>query len=283
MNVEARHLRKCFGNRVALDGVEFTVGEGRIVGVIGPNGAGKSTLFQAILGLIRVEGEVRVAGLDPWQDRVSIMRSSTFIADSTVMPAWLTVANAFDYYAAVHPGFDRERAAALLSDAGLQPRDRVASLSKGLAAQLHLSLAMSVHARLMVLDEPTLGLDLLARQRFFDALLERYAEQQPTVLIATHAADEIQHVVTDLLFLDEGRVLFQCTMEDYERRFVEVEIHPEHLEIARDLGPIHERPTLGGTMLLFDGADRRRLSLFGELRRPQLSSLFQAVVQGPRP
>lgn len=283
MNVEARHLRKRFRDRVALDGVDFSVGAGRIVGVIGPNGAGKSTLFQAILGLIPVEGEVRVAGLDPWKHRVSVMRSSAFVADSTVMPGWLRVGDAIDYCVAVRPAFDRERTGALLRGAGLRPRDRVRSLSKGLAAQLHLSLAMSVQARLLVLDEPTLGLDLLARQRFFDALLERYAEQQPTVLIATHAADEIQHVVTDLLFLDEGRVLFQCTMEDYERRFVEVEIHPEHLEIARDLGPIHERPTLGGTMLLFDGADRRRLSLFGELRRPQLSNLFQAVVQGPRP
>jgi ABC-2 type transport system ATP-binding protein len=276
--VTAHGVRRTIAGHDALAGVDLTIGDGRVVGIIGPNGAGKTTLLQAMVGLVPVQGELRVLGHEPWRHRQTLLRHVSYVADVSIMPRWLRVSSAVDYYAGVHPAFDRSITHELLARADIEPRARVGALSKGQAAQVQLSLAMGVDARLMVLDEPTLGLDILYRKRFFDMLLTRFAEQRQTVVIATHDVDEIQHVLTDLVFMDAGRVTFQCTTEEYEQRFVEVHVHPEHVEIARTMGPMHERPALAGRVMIFDNADRSRLSLLGDLRRPGIAALFAAVV-----
>jgi ABC-2 type transport system ATP-binding protein len=274
----ARAVRRTIAGRAALNGVDLEIEEGRVVGLIGPNGAGKTTLLQAVVGLVPVEGELRVLGHDPWQDRAELMRQASYVADVSIMPRWLRVSDAVAYYDGVHPAFDRAATEELLERGAIPPGARVGMLSKGQVAQVQLALAMGVDARLLVLDEPTLGLDILYRKRFFDMLLTRFAEGRQTVLIATHDVDEIQDVLTDLVFLDRGRVVFQCTMEEFEERFVEVHVHPEHVEIARAMGPMHERPALAGRVLIFDNGDRSRLSLLGDLRRPSVATLFAAIV-----
>jgi ABC-2 type transport system ATP-binding protein len=280
--VSARGLTRRFGNRVALNSLDLEVESGRVVGLLGPNGAGKSTLLHAMLGLLPVDGDLRVLGMNPWHNRTALMREVSFVADVSTMPKWLRVSQALSFVEGVHPRFDRARSEDLLETTGIQHDDRVGDLSKGMVAQLHLALAMGVDAPLMLFDEPTLGLDPLYRLRFYEMLMERFAEGDRTIVIATHDVDELQHMLTDLVFLDHGRVVFRCTADEYEDRFVEVHVHPEHLELARDMNPIHERPALAGRMLLFDGADRERLSLLGDLRRPSLGALFAAVVESHR-
>jgi ABC-2 type transport system ATP-binding protein len=280
MCVSARGLTKRFGNRVALNAVDLDVEPGRVVGVLGPNGAGKTTLLQAMVGWVEVEGDLRVLGMDPWHDRSKLMREVSFVADVSTVPRWLRVSQALSYVEGVHPKFERARTEALLETTGIRRGDRVGQLSKGMIAQLQLALAMGVDAPLILLDEPTLGLDPLYRLRFYELLMERFADGDRTVVIATHDVDELQHMLTDLIFLNDGRVVLRCTADEYEERFVEVHVHPEHLELARDMNPIHERPAMAGRMLLFDGADRERLSLFGDLRRPSVGALFAAVVEG---
>jgi ABC-2 type transport system ATP-binding protein len=282
MCVSARGLTKRFGNRVALNAVDLDVEPGRVVGVLGPNGAGKTTLLQAMVGWVEVEGDLRVLGMDPWHDRSKLMREVSFVADVSTVPRWLRVSQALSYVEGVHPKFERARTEALLETTGIRRGDRVGQLSKGMIAQLQLALAMGVDAPLILLDEPTLGLDPLYRLRFYELLMERFADGDRTVVIATHDVDELQHMLTDLIFLNDGRVVLRCTADEYEERFVEVHVHPEHLELARDMNPIHERPAMAGRMLLFDGADRERLSLFGDLRRPSVGALFAAVVEGRR-
>jgi len=280
--VSARGVTRRFGDRVALDAVDLDVQPGRVVGLLGPNGAGKTTLLHAMLGWLPVEGELRVLGMDPWNNRTALTRAVSSVADVSTMPRWLRVSQALSYAEGVHPRFERARTEALLETTGIRSGDRVGQLSKGMIAQLQLALAMGVDAKLMLLDEPTLGLDPLYRHRFYEMLLERFAEGDHTVVMATHDIDELQHMLTDLVFLDKGRVVLRCTADEYEERFVEVHVHPEHLELARDMDPIHERPALAGRLLLFDGADRERLSLFGDLRRPSLGALFAAVVERHR-
>src|SRR5712671_1642362 len=280
--VSARGVTRRFGDRVALDAVDLDVQPGRVVGLLGPNGAGKTTLLHAMLGWLPVEGELRVLGMDPWNNRTAVTRAVSSVADVSTMPRWLRVSQAISYVEGVHPGFESARTEALLETTGIRRGDRVGHLSKGMIAQLQLALAMGVDAKLMLLDEPTLGLDPLYRHRFYEMLLERFAEGDHTVIMATHDIDELQHMLTDLVFLDKGRVVLRCTADEYEERFVEVHVHPEHLELARDMDPIHERPALAGRLLLFDGADRERLSLFGDLRRPSLGALFAAVVERHR-
>jgi ABC-2 type transport system ATP-binding protein len=276
--VTAHGVRRRIAGHDALAGVDLTIDDGRVVGIIGPNGAGKTTLLQAMVGLVPVTGELRVLGHEPWRHRQTLLRHVSYVADVSIMPRWLRVSSAVDYYAGVHPAFDRSITHELLERASIEPRARVGALSKGQAAQVQLSLAMGVDARLLVLDEPTLGLDILYRKRFFDMLLTRFAEQRQAVVIATHDVDEIQHVLTDLIFMDAGRVAFRCTMEEYENRFAEVHVHPEHVEIAREMAPMHERPALAGRVMIFDNADRSRLSLLGDLHRPGIATLFAAVV-----
>ena len=276
--IEARGLRKAYGATVALDGVDLRVEEGRIVGLIGPNGAGKTTALNALLGLIPYQGELKVLGRDPWAERDRLMRDVCFIADVAVLPRWLRVSQALDYVAGVHPRFDRAKAESLLARTTVKRTSKVRELSKGMVTQLHLALIMAIDARLLVLDEPTLGLDILFRKQFYDSLLNDYFDHARTILVTTHQVEEIQDVLTDVVFLDRGRIVLECSMEDVQARYLEVMVHPEHASAARALGPIHERQVFGRSILLFDHADRATLAALGEVRTPGLADLFVAVM-----
>ena len=276
--IEARGLRKAFGTVKALDGVDLTVEAGRIVGLIGPNGAGKSTALNAILGLAAYEGELRVLGYDPWTQRDALMRDVCFIADVAVLPRWMRVQQALDYVEGVHPRFDRAKAEAFLSRTTIVRTRKVRQLSKGMVAQLHLALVMAIDAKLLVLDEPTLGLDLLYRKQFYDTLLNDYFDGSRTILVTTHQVEEIQHILTDLLFIDAGRIVLDSSMEALEARYAELLAPPEHVAAARGLGPISERQVFGRSLLLFDGVDRRHLAGLGEVRTPNIADLFVAVM-----
>jgi ABC-2 type transport system ATP-binding protein len=279
--IEARGLRKSYGTSIALDGVDLAIEEGRIVGLIGPNGAGKTTALKAILGLTPFEGELRVLGRDPWTERDSLMREVCFIADVAVLPRWLRVSNAVDYVAGVHPRFDRAKAERFLARTNIKPKSRVGELSKGMVTQLHLSLVMAIDAKLLVLDEPTLGLDILFRKQFYDALLNDYFDAKRTIVVTTHQVEEIQQVITDLLFIDRGRIVLGCSMEAFESRYVEVMVRPEQADAARALKPIHERQVFGRSVMLFDGADPAALEALGEMRTPSIADLFVAVIGAP--
>jgi len=279
--IAARGLRKTFGATVALDGVNLSVGEGRILGLIGPNGAGKSTALQAILGLIPHQGELKVLGRDPWNERDQLMRDVCFIADVAVLPRWMRVSQALDYMAGVHPRFDRAAAERFLARTTIKRTSPVRALSKGMVTQLHLALVMAVDARLLVLDEPTLGLDLLFRKSFYDSLLNDYFDRGRTIVVSTHQVEEIQHILTDVVFLDRGKVVLDTSMEAFEARYQEVMVGPEALDAARALKPIHERRLFGRTLLIFDGVPREQLAALGEVRTPSLADLFVAMLGGP--
>jgi ABC-2 type transport system ATP-binding protein len=276
--IEARGLRKKFRSTVALDGIDLNVEAGRILGLIGPNGAGKSTALSAILGLIPYEGELKVLGRDPWAARDALMREVSFIADVAVLPRWLRVSQALDYVAGVHPRFDRAKAESLLARTDIRRRSRVRELSKGMVTQLHLALVMAIDARLLVLDEPTLGLDILYRKQFYDALLNDYFDRNRTIVVTTHQVEEIQNVLTDFMFIHHGRIVLACSMEEFETRYAEVTVRPERLAAARELRPIQERQVFGRGTLLFDRADRRQLEQFGEVRTPGIADVFVAVI-----
>jgi ABC-2 type transport system ATP-binding protein len=276
--IEARGLRKAFGTTIALDGINLRVEEGRILGLIGPNGAGKTTALNAILGLTPYQGELRVLGRDPWTERDQLMRDVCFIADVAVLPRWIRVRQALDYVGGVHPRFDRAKAEAFLAKTTIRPDSKVKELSKGMVVQLHLALVMAIDARLLVLDEPTLGLDLIYRKQFYDALLNDYFDRNRTIIMTTHQVDEIQDVLTDLIFIDRGRIVLDCSMEEYESRYLEVLVHPDQLAAARALRPIHERQALGRSILLFDRLGRDQLAILGEVRTPSVADLFVAVV-----
>ena len=276
--IEARGLRKVFGTTVALDGIDLRVEEGRILGLIGPNGAGKTTALNAILGLIPYEGELRVLGRDPWVERERLMTDVSFIADVAVLPRWIRVSDAIDYVAGVHPRFDRAKAQEFLAKTSIKHSSRARELSKGMVAQLHLALVMAIDARLLVLDEPTLGLDILYRKQFYDSLLNDYYDRSRTIIVTTHQVEEIQHVITDLMFIDRGRIVFSCNMEAFESRYAEVTVKPDRLDAARALKPMHERQVLGRSILLYDGADRQKLAALGEVRTPGIADLFVAII-----
>ena len=276
--IEARGLRKTFGTTIALDGVDLRVEEGRILGLIGPNGAGKTTALHAILGLTAYQGELRVLGRDPWSERDQLMRDVCFIADVAVLPRWIKVSQALDYVAGVHPRFDRAKAESFLAKTTIKRSSKVRELSKGMVTQLHLALVMAIDARLLVLDEPTLGLDILFRKQFYDSLLNDYFDHNRTIVVATHQVEEIQHVLTDVMFIDRGRIVFNCSMEELESRYLELMARPEQVEAARALKPMHERHGIGGSVMLFDGVDRQRLAALGDVRTPSIADLFVAVM-----
>ena len=276
--IEARDLRKSFGATVALNGVNLRVEEGRILGLIGPNGAGKTTALNAILGLTPYQGELRVLGRNPWEERDELMRDVCFIADVAVMPRWIRVSQALEYLSGVHPRFDRAKAEGFLAKTSIHQKSKVRELSKGMVAQLHLALVMAIDAKLLVLDEPTLGLDILYRKQFYDSLLNDYFDGNRTIVVTTHQVEEVQHVLTDLMFIDRGRIVFTCSMEELETRFTEVQVNPEQLAAARALRPISERQALGRYVLLFDGVDRKQLTTLGEVRTPSIADLFVAVI-----
>src|SRR6266576_1399930 len=276
--IEARGLRKAFGTTVAVDGIDLRVEEGRILGLIGPNGAGKTTALNAILGLTPYQGELRVLGRDPWTERETLMRDACFIADVAVLPRWMRVSQALDYVAGVHPRFDRAKAEGFLTKTTIGHASKVRELSKGMVTQLHLALVMAMDAKLLVLDQPTLGLDILFRKQFYDSLLNDYFDRSRTIVVTTHQVEEVQDVLTDLMFIDRGRIVLQCSMEEFDSRYVEVLVNPERLAAARALKPIHERPVFGRSVLLFDHVDRDELETLGEMRRPSIADLFVAVM-----
>ena len=276
--IEARGLRKAFGATIALDCVDLRVEEGRILGIIGPNGAGKTTALNAILGLTSYQGELKVLGRDPWSAREQLMRDVSFIADVAVLPRWIRVSQLLDYVAGVHPRFDRAKAEGFLSRTTIKRTSKVRELSKGMVAQLHLALVMAIDAKLLVLDEPTLGLDILYRKQFYDSLLNDYFDRSRTIVVTTHQVEEIQDVLTDLMFIDRGRIVLECSMEEFESRYVEVMVHPDHVAGARSLNPIHERQVFGRSVLLFDHVDRGQLAALGDVRTPSIADLFVAVM-----
>ncbi|HUK24630.1 MAG TPA: ABC transporter ATP-binding protein [Terriglobales bacterium] len=276
--IEAQGLRKTFGTTVALEGIHLRVEEGRIVGLIGPNGAGKTTALNAILGLTSYQGELKVLGRDPWRARDQLMRDVCFIADVAVLPRWMRVWQALDYLAGVHPRFDRAKAEGFLARTEIRKTHKVRELSKGMVTQLHLALVMAIDARLLVLDEPTLGLDILYRKQFYDSLLNDYFDRSRTILVTTHQVEEVEHVLTDLMFIRRGRIVLDCSMEEVEQRYVEVMVRPEQLAAALALKPIHQRQVLGGSILLFDQVDRQQLAPLGEVRTPGIADLFVAVM-----
>ena len=278
--IEARGLRKAYKTTVALDGVNLKVEEGRILGLIGPNGAGKSTALNAILGLTPYEGELKVLGRDPWTERDKLMRDVCFIADVAVLPRWMKVSQAVDYVAGVHPRFDRAKAEAFLKRTTIKRTSKVRELSKGMVTQLHLALVMAIDAKLLILDEPTLGLDLLYRKQFYDTLLNDYFDKKRTIVVTTHQVEEIQHILTDLMFIDRGRIVLDTSMEALDARYAELMVGPEQLLAARSLGPIRERQVFGRSVLLFDGVDRARLTPLGEVRTPSIADLFVALIGG---
>jgi len=281
--IEARGLRKVFGTTVALEGVNLRVEEGRILGLIGPNGAGKTTALNAILGLTSHQGELRVLGRDPWAERDQLMRDVCFIADVAVLPRWMRVSQALDYVAGVHPRFDRAKAEALLAKTTVRRTSKIRELSKGMVTQLHLALVMAIDARLLVLDEPTLGLDILFRKQFYDSLLNDYFDRSRTIVVSTHQVDELQHILTDLIFIDRGRIVLSCSMEEFESRYMEVTVNPDQLAAARALKPIFERQVFGRSILLFDrginqNVDRQQLATLGEVRTPSIADVFVSVM-----
>jgi ABC-2 type transport system ATP-binding protein len=278
--IEARGLRKSYGTTVALDGIDLNVEEGRILGLVGPNGAGKTTALNEILGLTRYEGTLNVLGHEPWRERDRLACDVSFISDVAVLPRWLRVSQAVDYVAGVHPRFDRAKAEAFLARTDIGRTRKVGELSKGMLVQLHLALVMAIDARLLVLDEPTLGLDILFRKQFYDSLLNDYFDGSRTIVVTTHQVEEIQDVLTDLMFINRGRIVLECSMEEFESRYVEVMVRPEHAAAARGYAPLHERQLLGRSILLFDRADRGPLAALGDVRTPSIADVFVAVMGG---
>ena len=276
--IEARGLRKSFGATIALDGIDLRVEEGRILGIVGPNGAGKSTALNAILGLTPYQGELQVLGRDPWTERDSLVSEVSWIADVAVLPRWIRVSQVLDYVAGVHPRFDRPKAERFLAKTDIKRASKVRELSKGMVTQLHLALVMAIDAKLMVLDEPTLGLDILVRKQFYDSLLNDYFDRSRTIVVTTHQIDEIQDVLTDFVFVNRGRIVLESSMEQFESRYLEAMVLPERVAAARALRPIRERQVFGRSILLFDGADRQQLAALGDVRSPSIAELFVAVM-----
>jgi ABC-2 type transport system ATP-binding protein len=276
--IEAQGLRKTFGATVALDNVDLRVEQGRILGLIGPNGAGKTTALNAILGLTAYEGKLTVLGHDPWNAREQLMRDVSFIADVAVLPRWIRVSQLLAYMGGVHPRFDRAKAESFLRKTEIKRTSKVRQLSKGMVAQLHLALVMAIDAKLLVLDEPTLGLDILYRKQFYESLLNDYFDHSRTIVVTTHQVEEIQDVLTDLMFINHGRIVLACSMEEFESRYVEVMLHPDHVDGARSLKPMHERQVFGRRVMLFEDVDRGQLAALGEVRRPSIADLFVAVM-----
>ncbi|MCF7220247.1 ABC transporter ATP-binding protein [Marilutibacter chinensis] len=288
--IDARGLRKAYKNKLALDNTAFEIPAGRIVGLIGPNGAGKTTALKAMLGLIPFEGSLSVLGLDPRTQRDELMRDVCFIADVAVLPRWMKVKEAIEFVSGVHPRFDKARCERFLQGTQLKPNMRVREMSKGMIVQLHLALVMAIDARLLVLDEPTLGLDILYRKQFYQRLLEDYFDEQKTIIVTTHQVEEIEHILTDVMFIRDGRIVLESGMDELGERFVEVLVNGDRTEEARSLGPIDERALpFGKTVMLYDGrlpdgspsgVTAQRLAALGETRTPGLADLFVATMKG---
>jgi ABC-2 type transport system ATP-binding protein len=281
--IEAKDLSKRYGRFLALDRVSFSLGAGRIVGLIGRNGAGKTTALKAILGLTSYEGSVRVLGLEPSGDRNALMSQVCFIADAAVLPRWLSVRQALEYVAGVHPRFDRKRAEDFLATTSIRRSSRVGELSKGMITQLHLALILAIDARVLVLDEPTLGLDLIYRRQFYDTLLNDYLDKERTILLTTHQVEEVENLLTDVLFIDRGRVVLDTSVEDLAARFVQLNVAAGRIEQARALKPFHVRELFGRSVMLFENRPAADFDGLGELRTPGIADLFAAKMQAESP
>ena len=278
--ITATNLGKRYGKQIALDGTSFSVEAGRIVGLIGPNGSGKTTTLKAILGLTQFEGELSVLGMDPRSQREALMNEVCFIADVAILPRWLKVRDAIDFVEGVHPRFDRARAEKYIANTKLTPDMKVKAMSKGMVVQLHLALVMAIDAKLLVLDEPTLGLDILYRKQFYQNLLEDYFDENKTILITTHQIEEVEHILTDLMFIENGKISLAASMDEVGERFTEVMVEPQFVAAANALRPLSQRTVFGKAVMLFDGVQRQQLSHFGELRTPSVADLFVATMKG---
>ncbi|WP_215407739.1 ABC transporter ATP-binding protein [Janthinobacterium sp. JC611] len=278
--ISARGLRKQYGKQTAIDGISFDIAPGRIVGLIGPNGSGKTTTLKAILGLTGFDGDLSVLGRDPRVQRDALMEDVCFIADVAILPGWLRVADAIDFVAGVHPRFDRSKAERYLAHTKLSPKMKVKAMSKGMVVQLHLALVMAIDAKLLVLDEPTLGLDILYRKQFYQNLLEDYFDENKTIVITTHQIEEVEHILSDLMFIRDGKIVLASSMEEVGERYIEVMVGPQHVNPARALQPISERSVFGKSVMLFDGVARTQLAALGEVRTPSLADLFVATMKG---
>ncbi len=278
--ISANGLSKRYKTTLALDQASFQIQPGRIVGLIGPNGAGKTTALKAILGLTDFTGELNVLGLDPRKQRGKLMGEVSFIADVAVLPRWIKVNQVVDFVANVHPRFDRARCEAFLARTRLQSNQRVRQMSKGMIVQLHLALVMAIDARLLILDEPTLGLDILYRKQFYQSLLEDYFDENKTIIVTTHQVEEVEHILTDLMFIRDGKIVLDADMDAIGERFIEVMVNADKADAARALKPLDERQVFGKSIFLFDGVGRTQLEALGEIRRPSISDLFVATMKG---
>ena len=278
--ISAKGLSKRYGKSVAVDNVSFEIPAGRIVGLIGPNGSGKTTTLKAMLGLIPFEGELKVLGMDPRTRRDELMQHVSFIADVAVLPRWLRVSEAINFVAGVHPKFDRAKAERYINNTKLKPAMKVKEMSKGMIVQLHLALVMAIDAKLLVLDEPTLGLDILYRKQFYQNLLEDYFDAQKTIVVTTHQVEEIEHILSDLMFIREGKITLSASMDEIADRFIEVMVSPANRAAASALKPIDERQVFGKSVMLFDGVSRAQLEQLGETRNPGIADLFVAHMKG---
>ncbi len=278
--ITASGLSKRYKSTLALDNANFQIEPGRIVGLIGPNGAGKTTALKAILGLTDFTGELNVLGFDPRKQRDKLMGEVCFIADVAVLPRWIRVHEVVDFVANVHPRFDRAKCEAFLARTKLQPSQRVRQMSKGMIVQLHLALVMAIDAKLLILDEPTLGLDILYRKQFYQSLLEDYFDENKTIIVTTHQVEEVEHILTDLMFIRDGKIVLDADMDAIGERFIEVMVNADKADAARQLKPLDERQVFGKSIFLFDGANRATLEQLGETRRPSISDLFVATMKG---
>ncbi len=278
MTIKARNLQRHFGSTRALDGIDLDIPEGRIVGLIGPNGAGKTTALKAILGLSKFDGELSVMGLDPARQRDRLMEQVCFIADVAVLPRWARVSQIIDLTERLHPRFSRERCMHFLKNSKVRPESRIRALSKGMVVQLHLALVMAIDARLLILDEPTLGLDILFRKQFYSNLLNEYFDEQRTILITTHQVEEVEHILTDLIFIRDGKLILNSTMDEVHERYVELMVRSDQADQARALGPLHERVLFGRHIFLFDRADMAQIKALGETHKPSVADLFVALM-----
>lgn len=277
--VKARGLSKLYGTTRAVDSINFDVNAGRIVGLVGPNGSGKTTTLKAVLGLTRFDGDLEVLGLNPVTQRHQLMQDVCFVADVAVLPRWIKVRNALDFVEGVHPKFSRDKAQHFLSQTKIHMDSKVKQLSKGMVAQLHLAMIMAIDAKLLILDEPTLGLDILFRKSFYNNLLNDYFDEERTIIVTTHQVEEIEHILTDLLFIQDGKIVLDASMDDVQERFTELMVGPDQAEQARAFKPLHERKLFGKHVMLFDGISRGELAGLGELHNPSVADLFVATMQ----
>ncbi len=277
--IHAQGLRKSYGKKIALDNINLHIPAGRIVGLIGPNGAGKTTLLKGILGLSTVEGELQVLGMNPFKERTKLLEKVSFIADTAIMPRWLKVSEALDYVAGVHPAFSRGKALGFLAKTTITLKHTVKELSKGMVTQLHLALIMAIDSKLLVLDEPTLGLDIIYRKQFYESLLNDYYDAQKTIVITTHQVEEIEGILTDLIFINHGKILLEIRMDDLPNQFAELQIDADKKEEALTLKPIHTRTLLGGFSMTFENPDFEKLQTLGRVSTPSVADLFVAKMK----